>query len=500
MERASFNTIYDWFSFKQIVIGSATFVTIRVILFVYNRYKLYQTFRKLAIPGPDPNLLDGHLKDKKEDKAEFMVVQRWKERYGKVFGYFIGDLPILMISDPVIIRKFLINNQEVFINRAPPFIDVRPLSQSILFARGNHWKSMRKVLTPAFSLYRFKGEEGTRFIDDSISLMIDYLAKKHRKCRSMGDSMIVDIHSLMKATALHLISKMAIELEDVKVIEDEQHVKVLDEYLEQCDGSVVDWAIRLPILQSIASFIGSNITLGKIQEDILRELRAKMNKLLHLDTSKSHNIFETMVQLHKEGSLEKIEVLGNSVALLFAGYDTTATTLAYFFWAISKHKDIQDRLRSEIISHGCDSAYLKMVLNETMRLYPTVISFTQREASKDITIDGLTIKKGVVVIVNSWLLHRDPDIWHEPENFNPERFSDMKKVDTCAFVPFGIGNRLCLGYQLAMLEMRLIATELLMTYDFNLVSPNILSLVTSGNVLTKPIEKIKLELKPLYVK
>lgn len=484
-------------SLQQIVVGLATLITIRLIFAYFERCKLYQTFKLTSIPGPEPRFLDGNLSDIVKDKSYLHVIPGWRKKYGKIFGYFYGYVPSVVISDASLLRKFVINKQECFINRATPQIGVEPLISSILFAREKRWKLMRKSLASAFSSFRFKGEEGTKFIDDSVHQLTNYLTEKHKSTSSKGQPMLVDIQSLMKATALHLISSMALNFEGVKIEENEKNAAMLDEYLGHCDDSILYWAGTFSFLRSIFSFIATYATFGRYQEDILKQLRVKMSILKNCDTTRSHNVFEKMVQLHKDGSLTNKDVLGNCLAFLIAGYDTTSTTLACFFWCLSKYPDIQDKLRAEIILHGCESNYLKMVLNETLRLYPPVLQFTQREASEDVTVNGLTIKKGVVVIVNPWIIHREPDYWPEPEKFDPERFADMSKIDACTFVPFGIGQRFCLGYQLAQLEMQLIATELLMQYKFELVKPNNLIIASYGQVLSNPAETIVLELKRL---
>lgn len=111
---------------------------------------------------------------------------------------------------------------------------------------------------------------------------------------------------------------------------------------------------------------------------------------------------------------------------------------------------------------------MDMVIDETLRLNPPSSRF-DRVASKDYEFgDGLKIKKGQVIVVPINPLHQDPEIYPDPERFDPERFSDENKKtrDNAAFMPFGIGPRNCIGMRFAIIEMKLIFASILVKYRF----------------------------------
>jgi cytochrome P450 family 3 subfamily A len=111
--------------------------------------------------------------------------------------------------------------------------------------------------------------------------------------------------------------------------------------------------------------------------------------------------------------------------------------------------------------------YMDMVIDETLRLYP-IGSLVERVASNDYDYKGLKMKKGQLVTVSVFALHRDPEIYPDPEEFQPERFSHQNRLKRAyeSFMPFGVGPRNCIGMRFALIEMKLLLTAILSKYRF----------------------------------
>jgi cytochrome P450 len=131
------------------------------------------------------------------------------------------------------------------------------------------------------------------------------------------------------------------------------------------------------------------------------------------------------------------------MTLLFAGHDTTTSTLSFLFWELAERPDWDD----------LDSA-----LDETLRLYPPAW-IGPRRATKPFTLHGQRVAAGVPVNYCSWASHRLPDVWEHPHAFRPERFLPSKRarIPRGAYVPFGGGSRICLGMRFGQLEIKVIA-------------------------------------------
>lgn len=495
-----FNQVFIY----QLLASLVTYWTIKLVHFVKARHKRYQLFQYYGIPGPKPNLLDGNLLTYRKGN-QFEIEMRMAEKYGDFYGVFFGDEPSLIITDLAILKKVFFDENKAFTERTEMFIDI-PVSHGIIFAKYQRWKAMRKILSPSFSKYNMRGGLSTQFIEDSFKLMIQYIEQKVDFAKSLNRPVEIDVHDLMKSTTLHLISTMAIRLPDVKVKENEENVRGLDAYLYSMDKGLVILAIMLPYIRNILSFLANrfeygtvmaliNKRLNRIIDDGLKKLSHDKNKVL--ESSPGDQILDTMIKLLYEGKLSRKEVIGNAETLLFGGYDTTSTTMTYVFWVLSKHSDIQERLRKELMAHGTESKYLKQVIDETMRLYPTVISFATRLATKTVEINNRIIPEGTRVVYNAWLIYRNPKYWPNPEQYNPDRFREGMEIHPCSFAPFGLGDRRCLGYQLAILEIKMIVCDILLRYRLKLKSPQNLELISCALTLTKPKEKVVIEFEKL---
>jgi cytochrome P450 len=144
---------------------------------------------------------------------------------------------------------------------------------------------------------------------------------------------------------------------------------------------------------------------------------------------------------------------------------------------MGKYPDIQQKVYDEIVSAGdhplsfADVSrfhYLNAVIKETLRLYPPAIGVFAREAQEKMELGGYQLPRGSIVYAFSYVTHRDPRWFPEPERFNPERFMGEKgkSISPFAYFPFGAGPRTCIGAQFALTEMALVAASLLRRFEF----------------------------------
>ena len=176
------------------------------------------------------------------------------------------------------------------------------------------------------------------------------------------------------------------------------------------------------------------------------------------------------LKLDSKKTLDEDTLVATAMVFMIAGYDTTATTLSFASYLLSKHPEEQARLQDEIDQAFADAdgefpdystiqslSYLDMVVHETLRMYPP-IPFLSREASVDYKIPGtdVQLRKGDLVSYVASGLHTDPAHYSHPDHFHPEHFSKEEKAGRSpyAFQAFGQGPRACIGMRFALLEAK----------------------------------------------
>jgi len=174
------------------------------------------------------------------------------------------------------------------------------------------------------------------------------------------------------------------------------------------------------------------------------------------------------------------EIRDQVMTLMFAGHDTSTSTLTFMMYELARHPEVLARLFEEqerVLGGAAPSVdqlekglpYLEMVLDEVLRLYPPAW-IGPRRAGRAFTFDGRSIPRGALLNYSSWASHRLPDVWEAPQAFRPERFGpeERKRIPRGAYVPFGGGSRICLGMRFGQLEIRTIAARVLRNFRLEL--------------------------------
>jgi len=173
------------------------------------------------------------------------------------------------------------------------------------------------------------------------------------------------------------------------------------------------------------------------------------------------------------------EVRDQVMTLMFAGHDTSTSTLTFLMYELARHPEVADRLREEqdrVLGGAVptpeqlerEMPYLDMVLDEVLRLYPPAW-IGPRRAVRDFEFGGYSVPRGAYVNYCSWASHRIPEVFPDPEAFIPERFTRERKaaLPRGAYVPFGGGQRICIGKRFGQTEVKLVATMLLQRVDLD---------------------------------
>jgi len=195
------------------------------------------------------------------------------------------------------------------------------------------------------------------------------------------------------------------------------------------------------------------------------------------------DLLHLMMMANEETTVEGVsklsdeEIVAQSILFLLAGYETSSNTLSFTLYRLAVNPDVQDKLRKEI-TEAMESKkplyevaqsieYLDCVIMEAQRLYPAAAQLN-RECCEDYDLNGIHIPAGMEIMIPLYALHHDPDVWQDPEKFDPERFRGPAKDARHAFqfLPFGAGPRNCIGMRFALMEVKIALIRILTKYKF----------------------------------
>mmetsp|Transcript_45414 Transcript_45414/g.52254 ORF Transcript_45414/g.52254 Transcript_45414/m.52254 type:complete len:436 (-) Transcript_45414:193-1500(-) len=184
------------------------------------------------------------------------------------------------------------------------------------------------------------------------------------------------------------------------------------------------------------------------------------------------------------------QLLDECLTFIFAGHETTAHLLSWFFVAMSDHPEVKRKVFEEVTkTFGDDTSpsttnlsfyqkiqemeYLPMVIKEVFRMYNPVPNLVSRHVTTDCQVGDLKIRRGTIVSVSPIYVHAHPKYWDNPKKFIPERFSG-KMVQDCRYLPFGVGVRSCIGQFFALLEAKIIIIHMLLAFEITIPEQNII--------------------------
>ena len=179
-------------------------------------------------------------------------------------------------------------------------------------------------------------------------------------------------------------------------------------------------------------------------------------------------------------SMNELQLKDEVMTFMLAGHETTSTTLTWAFYLLSCFPEVAKKIRSEVESVLSDRnpefedmnklVYTKMVIEETMRLFPAIWVIQRNSIGWD-EFGGYKIPPGTIISMPQYIVHRDPHYWENPEGFDPERFSEARSKDRpkYSYFPFGGGPRACIGNIFAMMEATIILSMVVRKFRLDLV-------------------------------
>ncbi|XP_045397327.1 cytochrome P450 3A4-like [Lemur catta] len=455
-----------------------TWVLLATSLLLLYLYEIHShgLFKKLGIPGPTPLPIVGNVLSYR--KGFWNFDEECYKKYGEMWGLYDGRRPLLAITDPDMIKTVLVKECfSVFTNRRL-FGPVGFMKSAISISEDEEWKRIRALLSPTFTSGKLKE------MFPIVSQYADVMVRNLRQEAEVGKT--VTLKDIFGAYSMDVITATSFGV-NIDSLNNPQHpfveksrellrIDLLDPLLV----SISIFPFLTPIFEALnISIFPNHVTnffknsVKRMKESRLQDKQKHRVDFLQLMMD-SQNSKET--ESHK--GLSDLELIAQSIIFISGGSETTSSVLSFIMYELATHPDVQQKLQEEIDAALPNKTpatydallqmeYLDMVVNETLRLFP-IAARIERVCKKDFEFKGVFIPKGVVVIIPTHALHRDPKYWPEPEEFRPERFSKKNKdnIDPYIYLPFGAGPRNCIGMRFALMNIKLALVKILQNFSF----------------------------------
>lgn len=399
------------------------------------------------------------------------------------------------VSDPLIIEHVLIGNAANYRKSPEQRRLLEPaLGPGLITAEGAAWRSARAVLAPAFTpraiLARTPG--------------IIACAEARARAWEQAGPQTLDITGPLQELAYDIVSRTLFggALDDDR----DSSRRAITRYLDTLGKLDLPTLLHLPPIFSLARRLRAAPA-----RQALRRIAARAVMTRHAAGSEPDpDLLDRLLVAATAGrptiSPDIDSVVTGILTFLVAGHETTGNALAWVLYLLALHPECQERTRAEITAvtgaasvraEQLDALPLtRAVVEESLRLYPPV-PFIGREAIAADEIDDLIVKAGERVVVSPWVVHRHRKLWRDPELFQPERFlgEARRRIPRAAFLPFGLGPRICIGQGLAMQEILIVLAVLLPRFRFALDRPE--DVVPEARITLRPRGGIALRITPI---
>ena len=381
-------------------------------------------------------------------REPLVFFERLAREAGNFAHYALNDRVVYFVNEPKLIREVLVANEDSF--RKWAFNDSFRLifGDGLIGSYGELHRKVRKVAQPSLQQNRL-----ARYAETIVDL-----AERRQNDWREGE---IDLSSEMTLLTVEVIARVlfSTSLGDRarKILEATHTLMRLSTKL---GGAAED----------VRAFAEANATVSTITEELLDEGAAaggEGNLLSHLLAAHARD----------ENGISRDQLREEMRTFILAGHVTTAQSLACACWLLARDPVSEKKLHEEVDTVLAGRrpraedlprlSFCEMIMLETLRLYPPVWVFG-REALRDVNLDGFTLLAGSELVICSWLLHRSPRLFPEPESFDPERWRNnaRARLPRCSYLPFSTGPRNCLGEHFALMESVLVLASIAKKWKF----------------------------------
>ncbi|VEP15136.1 putative cytochrome P450 110 [Hyella patelloides LEGE 07179] len=425
---------------------------------------------------------------------QFGTLERYQKKYGEIFYSPKSSLypPNVIFSNPKAIEQVFTADPSLFEIDQQSTAPVRVLlgDRSLVLLDGIEHKRQRKLLMPPFH-----GERMKSYGQTMVKVTKEVIAQWQ-----VGQT--ICIRDYTQEISLQVILKTIFGLDEGQRYD--RLKAILVDWLEIFNSPLTSFFLFFPALQKD---LGVLTPWGKFlrQKRQIREiLQSEGDRRRSNPDTLGEDILSLLIEARYEDGqpMSDGEIRDELMTMLFAGHETTASSLAWSFYWLHRLPEVGQKCQAELNSLAENAEftdlvklpYLSAVVSETLRLNPVVV-FVGRQLKEPFELMGYQFKPGTSLFPSIYLTHQREDIYPEPKKFKPERFLE-KQFTPYEFLPFGGGNRRCLGYAFALFEMKLVLATILSHVELELLDNRPLKSTRRGITFT-PAGGVKMRVKAL---
>jgi cytochrome P450 len=443
---------------------------------------------------PDGPLIHPNLVRLQWATRPLEFLEACQKRYGDAFTLRFEQksfsTPYVVCSHPQAIQEIFAATPDSFVSGCRNSV-FQPLLgyNSLLLLDGDRHRQQRRLLMPPLHGERLHtyGQQICEITDEVTSQW------------QVGQAF--NIRSSMQAIAFGVISQVA--LGKYSESHFEQIQKPLSALVETGESQIISSLPLIGQLQRylhsrspIEDFFDQKEQLDEVLNALIRERRYAQQRYHWAKPGNcGEDILSLMLSARDEAGrpITHAEIHDELMTLLVVGHETTASALVWGLYWIHRHPDVQERLLKELNTLGDDTdpnqiaqlPYLDAVVKETLRIYPITLTTFERMVKAPVSVMGYEFEPGTVLLPCIYLTHHREDIYPEPKRFRPERFLE-RQFSRYEYLPFGGGNRRCIGMALAQFQMKLILAKVLLRFQLALRKNRPVKPIRRGVTLAPP--------------
>uniref|UniRef100_A0AAR5Q360 Cytochrome P450 n=2 Tax=Dendroctonus ponderosae TaxID=77166 RepID=A0AAR5Q360_DENPD len=451
-------------------------VCLAVVLVVFLIRRRFSYWERRGVPAPKAWPFFGNIVQSfTQQKTVGQIFREIYHTYDTLplVGAYRANEPVLIVRDPELISKILVKDSHVFFNNdfsVDPKLDAMQ-GASPFVQKDRQWKTTRTLLSPGFTSGKMKS------LFPLIVNVNQRLSKYLESQPNIELGHTIETQNLCRRFTLDNVALSAFGI-DGKCFESEE-----SDFMRLANSFIAPGSFALSMLQMfpLISRLVALKAIPKAVEDTLTQIitdsleHRKKNKVIASD------YLQFIAQL---GGLNYAEIAGHAATFFEDGYETSALVMSYLLFNLSRHQEVQARLRAEIeeqneIGHDqlAKMPYLNACLFESMRICPVLEHYTRvcsrpyiyktpSESPKHLQRMEVNIDAGTVCFVPFGGLCHDPVYFSRPEAFSPERFLDRDRQGfKRVFYPFGGGHRVCLGQRFGAMQVKMGIVEIIRRFQ-----------------------------------